>query len=105
MKRSQNTCTSASAARTILTVVVAVIAVALSPLSAQQEPKLEASVIHILHVQGRVYMLVGGGSNITVQLGDEAVVLGQFGTAGRMRRHLGFQFLQNLLLQFRFHGV
>ena len=35
---------------------------------------------------------------------DEAVVLGQFGTAGRMRRHLGFQFLQNLLLQFRFHG-
>jgi cyclase len=75
VKRSQNICTSASAARTILAVVVAVTAVALFPVSAQQEPKLDAPAIHILHVQGRVYMLVGGGSNITVQLGDEAVVL------------------------------
>jgi glyoxylase-like metal-dependent hydrolase (beta-lactamase superfamily II) len=38
----------------------------------QNDPHSE---IHILQVQGRVYMLVGAGANITVQVGDEAVVL------------------------------
>lgn len=31
--------------------------------------------VHILHVQGNVYMLVGAGANITVQAGDEGVLL------------------------------
>ena len=31
--------------------------------------------VYVEHVQGRVYMLVGAGANITVQVGDEAVVL------------------------------
>lgn len=37
--------------------------------------------VQIWHVQGRVYMLVGAGSNITVQVGDEAVVLVNAGRA------------------------
>jgi cyclase len=58
--------------------IFAVMAVALAlgaNLSAQQDQKGDNSRIHILHVQGRVYMLVGAGANITVQVGDEAVVL------------------------------
>jgi glyoxylase-like metal-dependent hydrolase (beta-lactamase superfamily II) len=35
----------------------------------------DKSAVQLLHVQGRVYMLVGAGSNIAVQLGDNAVVL------------------------------
>jgi cyclase len=31
--------------------------------------------VHILHVQGNVYMLVGAGGNITLQVGDEGVLL------------------------------
>jgi cyclase len=31
--------------------------------------------VHILHVQGNVYMLVGAGGNITVQAGDEGVLV------------------------------
>ena len=38
-----------------------------------QRPKNPPS--QLLHVQGRVHMLVGAGANITVQLGDDAVVL------------------------------
>jgi cyclase len=42
---------------------------------AQQDPSSDKSAVHLLHVQGRVHMLVGAGANITVQLGDNAVVL------------------------------
>src|SRR5882762_1112330 len=31
--------------------------------------------VHVLHVQGSVYMLVGAGGNITLQVGDEGVLL------------------------------
>jgi cyclase len=31
--------------------------------------------VHILHVQGNVYMLVGAGGNITVQAGDDGVLV------------------------------
>jgi cyclase len=68
-------------ARIILVILVAVMAPALFPVSGQQNQKPEDQAIHIMHVQGRVYMLIGGGSNITVQLGDEAVVLVDTGTA------------------------
>ena len=75
MTRNQNIWASVSTARAVLAIVVAVMALALFPTSAQQDQKPEDRAIHVMHVQGRVYMLVGGGSNITVQLGDEAVVL------------------------------
>lgn len=31
--------------------------------------------VHVLHVQGNVYMLVGAGANITVQAGDDGVLI------------------------------
>ncbi|HXW61981.1 MAG TPA: MBL fold metallo-hydrolase [Candidatus Acidoferrales bacterium] len=37
--------------------------------------------LHLLPVQGRVYMLVGAGANITVQVGDQALVLVDAGSA------------------------
>ena len=37
--------------------------------------------IHTLHVQGNVYMLVGAGGNITVQVGDDGVLLVDTGLA------------------------
>ncbi len=50
-------------------------AMSLVPAPAQQVRASETSAVQLLHVQGRVHMLVGAGSNITVQLGDNAVVL------------------------------
>ncbi|HXN09863.1 MAG TPA: MBL fold metallo-hydrolase [Steroidobacteraceae bacterium] len=41
----------------------------------------EAGVVHAWHVQGRVYMLVGAGPNITVQVGDEALFVVDAGRA------------------------
>jgi cyclase len=38
--------------------------------------------IHVLPVQGNVYMLVGAGGNITVQVGDDGVLLVDTGLAG-----------------------
>jgi cyclase len=49
--------------------------------AARENPAAEKSDIHVLHVQGRVYMLVGAGANITVQVGDQAVILVDAGTA------------------------
>lgn len=46
----------------------------------QGEPG-EESDVHLLHVQGRVYVFVGAGANITVQVGDQAVILVDAGTA------------------------
>ena len=37
--------------------------------------RIDNEKVHIQHVQGRVYMLVGAGANIAVQVGDEAVVV------------------------------
>jgi cyclase len=38
-------------------------------------PPAEDDQIHVLPVQGGVYMLVGGGANMTVQIGKEGVLL------------------------------
>jgi cyclase len=38
--------------------------------------------IHVLPVQGNVYMLVGAGGNVTVQAGDDGVLLVDAGLAG-----------------------
>jgi glyoxylase-like metal-dependent hydrolase (beta-lactamase superfamily II) len=42
--------------------------------------------IEILHVQKNIYMLVGGGANVTVQIGDEGVVLVDSGSPGQTDR-------------------
>ncbi len=52
-----------------------------APARAQQDQPPDGSSIQLLHVQGRVHMLVGAGANITVQLGDNAVVLVDTGLA------------------------
>ena len=38
-------------------------------------PTVEDDQIHVLPVQGNVYMLVGGGANMTVQVGKDGVLL------------------------------
>ena len=50
-------------------------AMSLAPAPARQVRASELSAVQLLHVQGRVHMLVGAGSNITIQIGDNAVVL------------------------------
>jgi glyoxylase-like metal-dependent hydrolase (beta-lactamase superfamily II) len=42
----------------------------------------DAERIALTHVQGQVYMLVGAGANITVQIGDEGVLLVDSGRRG-----------------------
>ena len=44
------------------------------------QPNADAEV-HTLHVQGNVYMLVGAGGNITLQIGDDGVLLVDTGLA------------------------
>jgi cyclase len=44
-------------------------------LNAQQNPDFSKVEIHVLPVQGQVYMLVGQGGNITVQVGTDGVFL------------------------------
>ena len=42
---------------------------------AQQNQNLNSVEVHVLPVQGNVYMLVGAGSNITVQIGTDGVLV------------------------------
>jgi cyclase len=49
---------------------------AIWPAAAQQDAQL-----HVLPVQGNVYMLVGAGGNITVQIGNQGVLLVDTGLA------------------------
>ena len=42
---------------------------------AQQNQNLNNVEVHILPVQGNIYMLVGAGSNITVQIGNDGVLV------------------------------
>ena len=49
--------------------------------NASANPAANAEV-HLLHVQGNVWMLVGAGGNITVQVGDDGVLLVDAGLAG-----------------------
>jgi len=48
---------------------------------AQQSGNPANAEIHIMPVQGNVYMLVGDGANITVQVGDQGVLLVDTGLA------------------------
>lgn len=65
--------------------------------SAQQTPTIRAlsepwretvkiDGIEILHVQKNIYMLVGGGANVTAQIGDEGVLLVDSGSPGQTDR-------------------
>ncbi len=49
--------------------------------NAQQAGMPDDAEIHVLPVQGNVYMLVGAGANITVQAGDEGVMVVDTGDA------------------------
>ncbi len=55
--------------------ILAALSAASVPACAQQEQAPDKPSVQLLRVQGRVHMIVGAGSNITVQLGDNAVVL------------------------------
>jgi cyclase len=61
--------------RIFLPLSILLAATTLAPARAQQDPLSDKSAVQLLHVQGRVHMLVGAGANITIQLGDNAVVL------------------------------
>jgi cyclase len=69
-----DTSTQSRAARAFFALVMAILAIA-SGTRAQQDQTAAKPEIHVLHVQGGVYMLVGGGANITVQVGDNDVLL------------------------------
>ena len=46
-----------------------------APVAAQDGGSLNDAEIHVLPVQGNVYMLVGPGGNVTVQVGDDGVLI------------------------------
>src|ERR1700722_5748300 len=58
--------------KTLVLLVTA--AAGLSP--AQQPQNFDNVQVHLLPVQGNVYMLVGAGGNITLQVGKDVVLLG-----------------------------
>lgn len=60
--------------------LVAALAFTCAGLAAQGPASADAGV-HTLHVQGNVWMLVGAGGNITLQIGDDGVLLVDSGTA------------------------
>jgi cyclase len=68
MRRHMRTSVAGSA----FAVAVATIG-AVAPMSAQNAGGVAG--IHTLHVQGDVYMMVGAGGNITLQIGDDGVLL------------------------------
>jgi glyoxylase-like metal-dependent hydrolase (beta-lactamase superfamily II) len=49
-------------------------------------PPLVVDGIEILPVQGQVYLLAGGGANVTAQVGDEAVLLVDAGSTAQSSR-------------------
>src|SRR5437588_4848372 len=62
-----------------LVVFVSAAAALVATLSAQA-PAAGANVLPTLKVQGNVYMLVGAGGNIALQIGDDGVLLVDTGT-------------------------
>ncbi len=56
--------------------IIALLLAAGLGLEARAQPRIEA-----FHVQGNVYMLVGAGANVAVQIGDEGVLVVDTGTA------------------------
>src|SRR3979411_1981748 len=63
----------------VLVAFVCAAAALVATLSAQA-PAAGAGQLHTLKVQGNVYMLVGAGGNIALQIGDDGVLLVDTGT-------------------------
>lgn len=61
---------------------------AFEPAAAQFGDFAPQGQVHVLHVQGNVYMLVGAGANITVQAGDDGVLLVDTGTSAMSQQVL-----------------
>jgi cyclase len=76
---------SARLAATALSVLGSVVGVAQAqssrPTAGNPARDLSHAEVHTLPVQGNVYMLVGAGGNITVQVGDDGVLLVDTGLA------------------------
>jgi cyclase len=58
------------------------------PTSSQQKQTEPDGEVHVLPVQGNVYMLVGAGGNITAQVGGDGVLLVDAGRAGMSEKVL-----------------
>jgi len=54
---------------------IAFVLAALGLMAAPQNQRFDSVEVHVLPVQGNVYMLVGAGANITVQTGSDGVLL------------------------------
>src|SRR5881296_3933784 len=65
--------------RKILRLIVMV--TSLSALAGAQNPNTANAEVHLLPVQGNIYMLVGAVGNITVQVGADGVLMVDTGTA------------------------
>ena len=55
--------------------LLAALAMSATVVLTAQMPNLDNVEVRALHVQGNVWMLVGAGGNVTVQVGDEGVLL------------------------------
>jgi glyoxylase-like metal-dependent hydrolase (beta-lactamase superfamily II) len=69
-----------TAVASVLAAGVLACAALTSTLAAQAPADANAPGVHTLHVQGNVWMLVGAGGNITLQIGDDGVLLVDTGT-------------------------
>lgn len=47
----------------------------------QQAPNASNAQLHVVHVQGKVYMIAGAGGNISLQVGDDGILLVDSGLA------------------------
>jgi glyoxylase-like metal-dependent hydrolase (beta-lactamase superfamily II) len=61
--------------RSALIIAAIGLLLSLASLAQAQAPNLNNVEVHILPVQGNVYMLVGAGGNITVQVGSDGVLV------------------------------
>jgi glyoxylase-like metal-dependent hydrolase (beta-lactamase superfamily II) len=61
--------------RSILGFLLPCIAAWSTSLLCAQPPNLDSAQIHVLPVQGNVYMLIGPGGNVTVQVGKQGVLM------------------------------
>src|SRR3990172_1700533 len=62
-------------ARSLLAITTLAALAAASLLGAQQRQNFDDVKLDVLPVQGNVYMLVGAGGNITLQVGKEGVLI------------------------------
>lgn len=67
--------------KAIVTVLAVMGAFGAPLLYGQANPNRADNEVHVWPVQGSVYMLVGAGGNITVQVGDDGILLVDSGTA------------------------